>query len=250
MARGQRRIRTIKPEFCESVTMSRLSIGARLTFVLLWTLVDDDGRSRGGDVYLAHSLYPNEAGMVGQCSEWIAELAAAECVVTYDHDGAPYIAVRNWSKHQKINRRSPSQLPEPPCAFTECSVNGHGAVSDDATPLPRPTTYDQLSTTTTADESAWADLLDAIGETYGGIVTRKGNGAPLAWAGRIVGVAGKHAADDPDAALRLWRSWVASIDDVRYMPATSKAFERFGAWLASRNGKAARPWVADGYDDA
>ena len=114
----------------------------------------------------------------------------------------------------------------------------------------RPTTNDQLPTTTTADKSAWDGLLDAIGETYGGIDTRTKGGKAYAWAGRIVGVAGKHAHDDPAAAVRLWQSWVASIEDRRYMPGKDKAAERFGAWAAGRNGSGPKTWKPDGYDDA
>ena len=52
------RIRTIKPEFPQSESVGRLSRDARLLFILLWTLVDDSGRTRGGYQLLASLLYP------------------------------------------------------------------------------------------------------------------------------------------------------------------------------------------------
>ena len=52
------RIRTIKPEFCQSEKVGRLSREARLLFVLLWPFVDDHGRCRGSSRLLAASLFP------------------------------------------------------------------------------------------------------------------------------------------------------------------------------------------------
>jgi len=40
------RIRTIKPEFPHSESMGRVSRDARLLFVMLFTIVDDEGRAR------------------------------------------------------------------------------------------------------------------------------------------------------------------------------------------------------------
>lgn len=100
--------------------------------------------------------------------------------------------------------------------------------------------YDKQLETNNTDRgrsgSRWDILHDAISETYGGIATRKKNGAPYYWVGRILNVAGQHSGNDPDVALHLWRSWVSSIEDRRYMPGTDKAHERFGVWLAGRTG--------------
>ena len=40
------RIRTIKPDFPHSESMGRVSRDARLLFVMLFTIVDDEGRAR------------------------------------------------------------------------------------------------------------------------------------------------------------------------------------------------------------
>ena len=55
------RIRTIKPEFPQSESVGRLSREARLLFLLLFTLVDDAGRSRAASRMLASVLYPYDA---------------------------------------------------------------------------------------------------------------------------------------------------------------------------------------------
>ena len=108
------RIRTIKPEFPESETIGKLSREARLLFILLWTLVDDEGRSRAASRFLASSLYPYDEDSVKHIDGWLAELSAQQMVDRYVVDGSTYLQVRNWLKHQKIDHPTVSKLPAPP----------------------------------------------------------------------------------------------------------------------------------------
>lgn len=105
------RIRTIKPEFCLSESMSKLSHSARLTFILLWTFVDDSGRARGSSRVLASILYPYEPAVHEQIDGWLDELIEAGCLDFYEVDGSRYVQVRNWLKHQKIDHPSASKIP-------------------------------------------------------------------------------------------------------------------------------------------
>lgn len=52
------RIRTIKPEFPQSESVGRLSREARLLFLLMLTIADDEGRMRGNGRFIAAQLYP------------------------------------------------------------------------------------------------------------------------------------------------------------------------------------------------
>lgn len=114
------RIRSIKPEFSESESLSRVSRDARLLFVLLWTIVDDSGRQRGGSRYLASKLYPHE-DVFDMIDEWLDELERESCVRRYVFDNSTYIEVTNWSKHQRIDKPSASKFP----------------TFEDSSPLPR-----------------------------------------------------------------------------------------------------------------
>lgn len=108
------RIRTIKPEFPQSESMGRISRDARLLFVLLWTIADDDGRARANSRMLASLLFPYDDDAPKHCGKWLDELRKEGCVVTYEVDGQSYLAIANWRAHQKIDRASASRLPEPP----------------------------------------------------------------------------------------------------------------------------------------
>jgi hypothetical protein len=115
------RIRSIKPEFPQSETIGKLSRDARLLFIQLWTVVDDDGRSRAASRMLASLLYPYDDDAPKLIDGWLDELENEGCIRRYEVERARYLEVTNWQKHQKIDRPSASKLP----AF------------DEGSPLPR-----------------------------------------------------------------------------------------------------------------
>ncbi len=107
------RIRTIKPEFPQSESMGHVSRDARLTFMLLWTICDDAGKTRGSARMLASLLFPYDDDAPAKIDGWLAELEREGCVERYAADDAHYIRIRNWLVHQKIDRPTPSKFPDP-----------------------------------------------------------------------------------------------------------------------------------------
>lgn len=108
------RIRSIKPEFPHSESMGLVSRDARLCFLMLWTLADDAGRLRGHSRALASLLFPYDDDAPAIIDDWMDELEREGCIVRYISGDAHYVAVCNWLKHQKIDKPTPSRLPEPP----------------------------------------------------------------------------------------------------------------------------------------
>lgn len=108
------RIRTIKPEFPQSESMGRVSREARLLFVMLWTICDDEGRGRGSSRMLASLLFPYDEDAPELIDGWMGELEKESCVVRYQGpDGAYYFASINWAKHQRIDKPGKSKCPAP-----------------------------------------------------------------------------------------------------------------------------------------
>lgn len=107
------RIRTIKPEFSQSESMGRVSRDARLTFVLLWTIADDQGRMRGNTRLLARSLFPYDDDATERITEWLFELEREQCITRYGVDADSYVQINHWTDHQKIDRPTPSRFPSP-----------------------------------------------------------------------------------------------------------------------------------------
>ena len=107
------RIRSIKPEFPQSESMGRVSREARLLFVLLWTICDDEGRTRAASRMLASLLYPYDDDAPKRISGWLDELERELVIERYEVEGSTYLQVCKWLKHQKIDRPTPSRIPSP-----------------------------------------------------------------------------------------------------------------------------------------
>lgn len=106
------RIRTIKPEFPQSETVGKLSRDARLLFIQIWTIVDDAGRARAASRMLASLLYPYDDDAGSMIDGWLDELERMSCIRRYEVDGSQYLEIVKWLDHQKIDRPTPSRLPE------------------------------------------------------------------------------------------------------------------------------------------
>lgn len=105
------RIRTIKPEFPQSESMGRVSRDARLLFIQLWTLCDDEGRTRASSRMLASLLYPYDHDAPRLVEDWLTELEEEQCVKRYQINKNNYLQVLSWTTHQKIDKPSKSKIP-------------------------------------------------------------------------------------------------------------------------------------------
>lgn len=107
------RIRTIKPEFPQSESMGRCSRDARLLFIMLWTMADDEGRARAAPRMLASLLYPYDDDAGTHLTQWLFELERQGCIQLYEHGGNAYLQIDKWLEHQRIDKPSKSKLPAP-----------------------------------------------------------------------------------------------------------------------------------------
>lgn len=105
------RIRSIKPEFWQSESLSRVSREARLLFIGLFSACDDSGRTRAASRFLASLLFPYDEDAPKQIEGWLSELERERCVRRYVVDGNTYLEVPKWRDHQKIDKPSASKLP-------------------------------------------------------------------------------------------------------------------------------------------
>ncbi|MFF5670298.1 hypothetical protein ACFY8S_09200 [Streptomyces hygroscopicus] len=107
------RIRTIKPEFFTSLTIADLPLTARLTFIGLWTHVDDDGRCVDEPRLVRAAVWPLDDRTAADVENDLRALHDASLIVRYEHAGRRYLAVRSWREHQRIDKPKPSKLPAP-----------------------------------------------------------------------------------------------------------------------------------------
>lgn len=100
------RIRSIKPEFFTSEVVACLPISARLTFVGLWTYVDDNGVGLANPRLINAAIWPLEddpTAALRRTLEDLQSLSEAGLIVLYESFGKRLIFVKGWDEHQKVS---------------------------------------------------------------------------------------------------------------------------------------------------
>lgn len=105
------RIRSIKPEWLEDELMMGCSACARVLSIGLILLADDYGNGRAHPALLRSRTLP-----LSTPSEFAAamdELVEIRFVSIYDVDGQRYFSIRNWAKHQRVDKPGKPRVPAP-----------------------------------------------------------------------------------------------------------------------------------------
>jgi len=114
------RIRTIKPELWESHELGSLSPLARLTFIGLISLSDDEGRGRASTELLWGRLHSYaSASTKARFRRALGELKSKDAdgvplVIFYKHGDAAYYWVPKFNAHQRIDKPNDSKIPPYP----------------------------------------------------------------------------------------------------------------------------------------
>lgn len=130
------RIRSLKPEWLEDEALLRLSSDARVVSVALLLLADDHGNGRGSDMYLGAQIFPGES--LDKIRESLASLSAVGFVRLYRLSNQTYFTIRNWAKHQKVDKPGKPRVPGPLTEGVEKVIESL-ARSSRLTPTPTPT---------------------------------------------------------------------------------------------------------------
>lgn len=129
------RKRMIDPNIWQSEDFSKLSTLAKLVFIGLFSLADDEGRGRCNPIYLKSSLFPYEEDIRStDIDKTLSEISSNMSVIFYSCDGSSYYSLLSWNTFQKIDRPSESKIPEydektMEKLFDECSMNTRRVVS-------------------------------------------------------------------------------------------------------------------------
>jgi hypothetical protein len=108
------RIRTIKPEFNSSASVARMSVFAQLFMVKLLTEADDHGKMAWLPKRIAGILYPYDENVSGADIEAYADELESEGILErYEVDGQRYARFPKWTEHQRVDRPSKSNYPNP-----------------------------------------------------------------------------------------------------------------------------------------
>jgi hypothetical protein len=117
------RIRSIKPEWLDDELLSAASSEARAMSIALICLADDYGNGRAGRVWLAGRVFPGKT--IETVDIALDELTRIRYVLLYEADGQRYFHVRNWDKHQRVDKPGAEKVPRPNLAELESSIENH-----------------------------------------------------------------------------------------------------------------------------
>ena len=110
------RIRSIKPDFFTSETIASLPLSTRLTFIGLWTYVDDNGVGLDNDMLINAAIWPLEEDSLetlARTREDIATLARIGLVKRYRDSRKRYLHIASWDEHQKVDHPGKKRYPRP-----------------------------------------------------------------------------------------------------------------------------------------
>lgn len=109
------RKRMISPEIWESSSFSKLSDFAKLIFIGLISNADDSGKGKASPSYIRSRVFPNdEDRRVTDIKKALSEIALNMSITFYEVEGDSFYLLTNWSRWQKIDRPTPSKIPDPP----------------------------------------------------------------------------------------------------------------------------------------
>jgi len=127
------RIRTVKPEFFDDEKLATVSRDARLTFIGLLIYSDDYGVVKGNSRWLKARIFPYDDIPLEMFEGWLLELTDLGIIAPFTAREETYLYIRNFTKHQVIDRPSKSRNPEPPQDILEAKASPRRSLADDST---------------------------------------------------------------------------------------------------------------------
>lgn len=123
------RRRMIDPGIWQSEDFSNLSTLAKITFIGLFSMADDEGRGRAKAVYIKSMLFPyDEQLRVTDIEKSLEEIAARMSITFYCHAGSEYYQLDHWTDWQTIDRPKPSKIPP----FSSISQKSRGCIAEES----------------------------------------------------------------------------------------------------------------------
>jgi len=123
------RIRSFKPEIWLSPQVMNLSRDARLLFLGLITQADDYGRGSADPRKLKAAIFPGDDDITAKrVDELKLEVSAQGLSLYYDGNGHGTLFFLPGWHHQRVEKRKPSNYPEPP--KPDSSGSSPGSVPD------------------------------------------------------------------------------------------------------------------------
>ena len=108
------RRRMLNPDFFTDPDIVSLDPFGRLFYQGLWCVADDSGCFELNALYLKMKIFPGDNISLDDIQGYIDTLIKQKKLITYHVDGKDYAWLKNFFKHQKLDKPSPPTVPLPP----------------------------------------------------------------------------------------------------------------------------------------
>lgn len=106
------RKRMIDPSIWINEDFGMLSNLAKLVFIGLFSIADDEGRGKASPAYIKAVLFPyNDDLRIADIEKTLLEISSKMSVIFYSCDENKYYTLINWDRWQKIDKPTSSQIP-------------------------------------------------------------------------------------------------------------------------------------------
>lgn len=106
------RKRMIDPSIWINEDFGTLTNLAKLVFIGLFSMADDEGRGKASPAYIKAVLFPyNDDLRVADIDKALSEISSKMSVIFYSCDENKYYTLTSWDTWQKIDKPTPSQIP-------------------------------------------------------------------------------------------------------------------------------------------
>ena len=118
------RKRMISPEIWASSSFAELSDFAKIVYIGLISNADDEGKGEADPALLKSTLFPrDEKKRAADVKSALSEIARSTSTLFYSVEGKNYYVLTKWKVYQKLDRPTPSKIPNPP---QDQSMGGSG----------------------------------------------------------------------------------------------------------------------------
>lgn len=230
-----RRIRTIKPEWLTDETLAACSADARVLSIGLILLADDEGKGIATVAHLAAEVFRYEltaddcahaAEVSSRTRRALVELSTIGFAEVYTSQGKAYYRLPAWSRHQRIDRPTPSRIPDPPPASERAETVAVSATSESSSSDRR--ALDESSSSNRRSIAAGEDRIGEDQERIGAEVESRAGAREAPPPPPPVGRAGSVRDRPPQAAEQAYAAAVTAAGG-RYVPRPSEDAPHFRA---------------------
>lgn len=114
------RIRTIKPQFWLDEPLWKVSRDARLTYIGLWNLADDNGVFEYRPARIKNQLFPEDADITADdIQEWLNEIEGIGKFGRFTHNSKQFGYIFGFPEHQVVKNPSQWSFAPVPDKFDE-----------------------------------------------------------------------------------------------------------------------------------